>query len=468
MTDRRDIVVVGAGPTGLGAAQRLEELGCDWELLEATQTAGGLAGSFTDGQGFTWDYGGHVQHSHYDSFDRAMDTALGPEGWLVHRRHSSVWMRGRFIPYPFQHHLHHLDADDCQRALDGLRDAARHHDVLAASSHFDEWIVRSFGAALADLFMRPYNRKVWQFPLAELDHGWTGDRVAVVDVDRLARAVAEGRDDDTWGPNATFRYPRQGGTGAPWRAIAAALPVGRVRYGQRVAGLDLQRREVVLTTGERRGYQHLVSTLPLDMLLTMCGNPAAPVAVAPGRLRYSSIDIVGLGLEGTPPAHLAERCWMYFPESSSPYFRVTLLSRYSPLNVPAPGRSWSLMAEVASLPDVGTPASALVARVRAALEADGLLPAGTPVLSLVHQHCERGYPTPFLGRDATVEPILQWFEQQGVFSRGRFGGWKYEVSNQDHSFAQGREVAERLHHGGDRTMEPTLWTPALVNRRRNA
>jgi hypothetical protein len=54
------------------------------------------------------------------------------------------------------------------------------------------------------------------------------------------------------------------------------------------------------------------------------------------------------------------------------------------------------------------------------------------------------------------------FERRGVFSRGRFGAWKYEVSNQDHSFAQGVEAVDRWLHG---TPETTLHCPDEVNSR---
>ena len=63
------------------------------------------------------------------------------------------------------------------------------------------------------------------------------------------------------------------------------------------------------------------------------------------------------------------------------------------------------------------------------------------------------YPVPTLERDQALSVIQPFLEAHGIYSRGRFGAWKYEVGNMDHSFMQGVEVAERILEAGD---EPTL------------
>ena len=55
------IVIIGAGPTGLGAAHMLQKSGFrDWVMYERCESVGGLAASFMDERGCTWDLGGHV------------------------------------------------------------------------------------------------------------------------------------------------------------------------------------------------------------------------------------------------------------------------------------------------------------------------------------------------------------------------------------------------------------------------
>ena len=55
-----------------------------------------------------------------------------------------------------------------------------------------------------------------------------------------------------------------------------------------------------------------------------------------------------------------------------------------------------------------------------------------------------GYPVPTLMRDNALKTIQPRLEEKDIYSRGRFGGWKYEVSNMDHSVMQGVEWAERM------------------------
>jgi protoporphyrinogen oxidase len=201
-----------------------------------------------------------------------------------------------------------------------------------------------------------------------------------------------------------------------------------------------------------------VSTVPLDRLCAMAAGLPDAARRESERLVKSAVHIVGVGLEGAPPPALARKCWMYFPEASSPYFRVTVFSNYSPAN--APEGCWSLMAEVCESAHRPVDGSTVVQQVVSALRADGLVAPDARVVSLWHRREEHGYPTPFRARDEVLAAVLPQLDARGVLSRGRFGAWRYEVSNQDHSFMQGVEAADRLLGIG---AEETLTRPDHVN-----
>ena len=79
MDPKTKVVIIGAGPTGLGAAYRLKELGHEnFVMYDRAPYIGGLSASFTDAAGFTWDIGGHVMFSHYKYYDDCFDKLHGP------------------------------------------------------------------------------------------------------------------------------------------------------------------------------------------------------------------------------------------------------------------------------------------------------------------------------------------------------------------------------------------------------
>ena len=57
----------------------------------------------------------------------------------------------------------------------------------------------------------------------------------------------------------------------------------------------------------------------------------------------------------------------------------------------------------------------------------------------------------FRGRDALLPRIQGLLRELRIFSRGRFGGWRYEISNQDHAFMQGVEIVSYLVLGDPET-----------------
>jgi protoporphyrinogen oxidase len=446
MSEGPRIAILGAGPTGLGAAWRLQELGhTNWMLYEGSNHPGGLASSVVDDKGFTWDLGGHVLFSHYRYFDDLMATVVAE--WLEHVREAWVWMRDTWIPYPLQNNIWRLPPNELVACLEGLLDVYTRRDVDAARPRsFREWLVASFGPGLCESFLFPYNRKVWAYDPSRLDVGWMSERVSTVDFPRIMRSVVLRQDDIGWGPNSTFRFPLTGGTGAIWKAVCERLPADRIRFDTRMTRIDVSKRTIDFDSGEAFAYDHLISTIPLDLLLRSLSDRAALSAQA-GAFVHSSTHVVGVGLSGRTPDMLRTKCWMYFPEPLVPFHRCTVFSNYSPNNVPHPGTEWSLMAEVSESPERPVDSRSVVAAVVEGLRACRLISARHSIVTTWHRRLEYGYPTPWLGRQQVLDGVDAALRREGIFSRGRFGAWKYEVSNQDHSLMQGVETVDHVLRG---------------------
>lgn len=291
-------IVIGAGPTGLGAGYRLAELGYDdWVILEGTDRVGGLATSFTDGAGFTWDIGGHVMFSHYPYYDALVDRLMGGE-YSTLRREAWVWMEERFIPYPFQNNIRNLEPQTVFDCLVGAIEAGRAAGT-AEPANFREWVYGTMGAGIADHFMILYNFKVWATPAERMSFNWIGERVSVVDVEDLLRNVLFEKPETTWGPNSTFKYPLRGGTGHLYEGMRRYVE-HNLELSCPVVSVDPVEKLVHTADGRRFGYDVLLSTMPLNRLIS--SMEAVPDGRAAGRLEWSGSRIahrdLPLGLQG--------------------------------------------------------------------------------------------------------------------------------------------------------------------------
>jgi protoporphyrinogen oxidase len=444
MTKR--IVIIGAGPAGLGAGLRLSELGYEnWALYERHDYVGGHASSFVDEHGFTWDEGGHVIFSHFPYFDHLIDTFLGKE---FHERVRESWIvtGSAWVPYPFQNNLRYLPKEAQVECLLG---AARVWGDSGArrASNFRDWILATFGEGIASHFMFPYNAKVWTTPLEEMSKGWIAERVAVVDFKRLLQNVVCGRDDFGWGPNSRFKFPLHGGTGEIYRRAAASMG-DHVKRGKELVEVDARGRRVSFADGTGDTFDALISTAPVDLLVKLLKPPDTQLAEAASHLRHNNLLVVGVGVEKKLDT---TKCWIYFPEPQIPFYRATFFSNYSPFNVPNGDveHYGSLMCEVSCRPGAAINHQEMMERTLAGLIQEGLLEPSdrNRVISRYTREVPYSYPIPTLDRDAALEIILPALLKLGIYSRGRFGAWRYEVGNMDHAVMMGAEAVSHILDG---------------------
>lgn len=177
---------------------------------------------------------------------------------------------------------------------------------------------------------------------------------------------------------------------------------------------------------------------------------------------------------------------LYFPEDNCPFYRATIFSNYSPYNQPQSdvklptlykadgskadsseakeGPYWSIMLEVSqSTKKPVDEANILKDCIQGLINTEMILP-DDDIVSTYHRKFDHGYPTPALERDGVLKELLPKLQAKDIFSRGRFGSWKYEVGNQDHSFMLGVEAADHIVNGA---VELTLNYPDFVNSRAN-
>lgn len=280
---------------------------------------------------------------------------------------------------------------------------------------------------------------------------WLGERVAAPDLKTVTKNVILQKTAGNWGPNATFRFPARGGTGGIWIAVADTIPKENTRFGKQgaVDKVDADAKKVTLDDGTTIKYEKLITTMAVDALVEKMGDKEL-VDLSKG-LFYSSTHVIGVGVRGERPERIGDKCWLYFPEDDCPFYRATIFSNYSPHNQPEASKKlptmqladgskpkntsaqegpyWSIMLEVSESSMKPVDNKNMIKDCIQGLINTEMLKPTDEIVSTYHRRFDHGYPTPSLERDGVLKQLLPKLQAKDIYSRGRFGSWKYEVGN---------------------------------------
>jgi protoporphyrinogen oxidase len=189
----------------------------------------------------------------------------------------------------------------------------------------------TFGKGIADMYMIPYNEKIWKYPTELMSMHWVDGRIPRPPVEDVIRS-AIGIETEGYTHQSVFSYPLRGGIEAMVREIAKPVEEN-IQTGFTASSVRKEDGNFIISDGSAEiTVERLISTIPLQELLPCLDSVPENVKQACSELKYNSIACVFLGIKGSVP----DISWMYVPEKELGLFnRISFPSNYSPFAAPS-------------------------------------------------------------------------------------------------------------------------------------
>lgn len=307
-------LILGAGPAGLTFASRLKQLGEDsFAVLEKENEAGGLCRSvMVDGSPFDIG-GGHFLDTRRPLVNEFLFRFMPREEWELFERDSRILIENLEIGHPLEANIWQLAGEQQEEILASIA-AAGCNNGREMPVRFKEWIVWKLGEKIAEMYMLPYNRKMFCDELDELGTYWL-EKLPSVSYEETLRSCRVRKAYGKQPGHATFYYPKKYGYGEVWLRMAAELGE-HIRYQANVQELDVDRRCVRTADGSYIKAEKIISTIPWGSFSQIRGMDEELHGLI-ASLKHSAVETryVKENLD-------TEAQWLYIPDEDKPYHRI--------------------------------------------------------------------------------------------------------------------------------------------------
>jgi UDP-galactopyranose mutase len=440
-----EVVIIGAGLTGLSAAYHL---GLGYMVYEQASRVGGLCRSIMR-DGFTFDQSIHILYTKNEYAAHFIQEVLLKGNFEAQPRESWVYSKGVYTEYPFQSYTYGLPPKVIVECIMGLIEARYLQRSRRKPANFEDWIYETFGKGIAKHFMIPYNRRVWAIDPKLMDYSWIAERVPLPTIEEvLLGALQPAR--KKVGFNNDFWYPRDGGI--------EALPQGFLPYleniylnSQIVKIYPKEKCVDVQIEGrwkEKVRYEHLISTVPLPVIVRLLDEVPGAIKRVASRLLSNVVYTVNIGITGELDPECSQGDgvdpkrfhWIYFPEDEFIFHRISFPKNFARSMCPE-GMS-SIQAEVSSTRYKPLNLEILTGEVIAGLRRAKILRRENEVVFSQVVTLNPAYVIYDRAHRRNVNLIKSYLEEYCIHACGRFGDWEY--FNMDRCILRGKEIAEAI------------------------
>lgn len=412
-----DVMILGAGIAGLGAALKSRENQLNYAIFEATSIAGGLLDSFVI-DGFTFDNAVHLSFANEPVVRKIFDKIE----YITHPSDAYNYDGGYWLKHPVQNNIFPLPADLKLKLVKSFVERPEFDNIV----NYKQWLIHQYGYEMSERYPLRYTKKYWQCDADTLSTSWIGNRMRRAE---LSEILYGSYTSDT--PNTYYtkemRYPVNGGFKS---FIYPLINESNIHFNHKAVAVDLLRKTVTFENGEVWSYDQLVSSIPLPIFISMCGDDVPQkVAAAALLLEATSIDLISVAFN----KKVAKDLWFYIYDEDIYASRVYSPSIKSPNNTPTGCSSMQFEfynpARESQYTENELKENVMYAlkKMKIADESD--------VIFMHHKHLRWGNVTFKLDMELNRQIVREFIMKNSVKCVGRFGEWDYLWSNQ--SFLSG-------------------------------
>ena len=426
----KNIVVVGTGMAGFGAARYLHGKSIRPVVFDKNPYYGGHTASFRDKNGFLFDFGPHISFTKDSRIQNLLAQYVDQKYEAIQVKLDNYW-RGLRLTHPVQLHLNGLPKD---LIVEIIADFVKEHGVERKIQNYEDWLIASYGRKFAELFPMQYTRKYHMTSADNMSTEWLGPRMYRPSLEELLRGALA-----PWTPDVhyitTFRYPTEGG----FVSYLKGLPtIADLRLDHELVAINSRQKELRFANGFKTCYDALVSSIALPDIVPMIADAPQDVIDASQRLACSTCVLVNVGVNRSD---LSDAHVTYCYDQDICFTRLSFPHMLSATNAP-PGCG-SVQAEIyfsSKYQPLTQAPEDLIDQVIADLRRTGTLREDDLILSRHATMVSYANVIFDLERAAALETVHGYLKDIGIHYCGRYGDWGYMWT--DESYVSGERAAE--------------------------
>lgn len=302
--------------------------------------------------------------------------------------------------------------------------------------NYRDWLYASFGRTFSDNFPIKYTKRYHTTTAENMDTDWIGPRLYQPDIREVLRGALN-PDIESVHYVSGFRYPTKGGFVS---FLNMFQPSADFYLQHELSLLDSAKKELVFRNGKKANYDHLISSIPLPVLIPMIKDVPTEVRRAVDRLACTTCIVVNVGINRED---ISKSHWTYFYDEEFIFTRIAFIHMQSPNNVPT--GCGSIQAEIyfsdKYKPLDKTPDECIEPTI-SDLKKCGLIKEDDEIVFKEARFIKHANVIFDLERKEALSIVHGFLDDIGIHYCGRFGEWGYLWT--DESFLSGENAAKKV------------------------